>query len=181
MQPYPAPPQAPPPAPPPPEVDVHDPTRCMWRRSAALLVDVVIVSVVVAGVYWLSGVAYVDAAGRFVLKRGWAAVAGLWAAWIVYWSLFESLPAHATPGKLVFGVRVVRADGSPRVGAAAVLVRNVMRIPDVFLCAPAGLAVALMSVGRRRPGDMAARTLVVRRSAASPGVSIATPWTASRS
>lgn len=145
---------------------------------AALGVDVVVVTAVVAGVYWAAGVAYVDIAGRVVLPRGWLAVAGLWAAWVLYWSVFEALPVHATPGKAMFGVRVVSADGSPRVPPGRVLVRNVMRIPDVFLCAPAALVVTLLSVGRRRPGDMAARTLVVRRSATSPGASITTPWTA---
>lgn len=152
----------------------------MWRRSAALLVDVVIITGIVFGVYRLAGVAYVDVANRVVVPRGWAALAGLWAAWIVYWSVFEALPSHATPGKAIFGVRVVAASGSPRVRPGSVLVRNVMRIPDVFLCAPAALAVTLLSVGRRRPGDMAARTLVVRRGAASPGAEIQTPWTPPR-
>lgn len=151
----------------------------MWRRSAALLVDVVVVTGIVFGAYWIVGVAYVDLDSRVVLPHGWAALLGLWGAWVLYWSIFEALPSHATPGKLLFGVRVVAASGSPRVRPGSVLVRNVMRIPDVFLCAPAGLAVTLLSVGRRRPGDMAARTLVVRRAAVAPGAALATPWTPS--
>ncbi|MFN8104584.1 MAG: RDD family protein [Acidimicrobiia bacterium] len=151
----------------------------MWRRSAALFVDAAVVTGAVVGAYRLTGVAYVDLDGRVVLPHGWLALLGLWAAWVVYWSVFEALKAHATPGKAIFGVRVVSADGSPHVRTGRVLVRNVMRIPDVFLCAPAGLAVTLLSVGRRRPGDMAARTLVVRRAAAAPGAALATPWTPS--
>lgn len=145
---------------------VADPTHCMWRRSAALLVDAALVTGVVVVVYWVAGVAHVDLDGRVVLPRGWLAVGGLWAAWILYWSTFEALPTHATPGKALFGVRVVNGDGSPRPRFLGVVVRNLMRIPDVFLCAPAGLLTALLSVGRRRPGDMAARTLVVHRAAA---------------
>lgn len=170
----PVPPQPPRPPlfPPPPrpsagaEVDVADPTHCMWRRSAALVVDAAVVTGVVVAAYWAFGVAYVDLDGRVVLPRGWLALAGLWGAWVVYWSVCEALPAHATPGKALCGVRVVNGDGSPDPGVGSVLVRNLMRIPDVFLCAPAGLLTALLSVGRRRPGDMVARTLVVHRAAA---------------
>lgn len=144
---------------------VADPTHCMWRRSAALVLDAALITGVVVAAYWIAGVAYVDLDRRVVLPRGWLALAGLWAAWVLYWSVFEALPAHATPGKLLFRVRVVNGDGSPRPRLAGVVVRNLMRIPDVFLCAPAGLVTAWLSVGRRRPGDMAAHTLVVHRSA----------------
>lgn len=148
----------------------------MWRRSAALVVDALIVTAAVTAAYWAFGVVDVELDSRVVLPHGWAALLGLWGAWVLYWSIFEALPAHATAGKLLFGVRVISADGSARVGTARVVVRNVMRIPDVLLCAPAGLAVALLSVGRRRPGDMAAKTLVVRRTAVADSP-IETPWT----
>jgi uncharacterized RDD family membrane protein YckC len=64
-------------------------------------------------------------------------------------------------GKRIFGIRVVRSDGSP-VNPGASFLRNLLRFADnfMFLCLIALLCISL-SRGFRRIGDWAADTLVV--------------------
>ena len=68
----------------------------------------------------------------------------------------------ASIGKLVFRMRVIMADGSRPTGPA-IIVRNLIRIPEAWLLyIPAGIS-CLASSRRQRLGDHAARTVVVRR------------------
>lgn len=153
----------------------RNPTKCMWRRFWAQVLDAVIVIGSVLTVYTVTGVIYVDLSDRVVMPAGWLGILGLWAVWIAYGTLFEALSTRGSPGKLAFGVRVVDRSGSAKITPWQAFMRNLMRIPDEFLVVPAGLFVAWGSVGRRRMGDMAARTLVVKESAAGAGMQ--TPWT----
>lgn len=77
--------------------------------------------------------------------------------------VFELRTAAATPGKRVFGLRVVMDNGLP-VTAAASVTRNLLRAAD-FL--PFGYGFALVSMLLRRDckrlGDIAAATLVVHQ------------------
>ena len=74
---------------------------------------------------------------------------------------FELTASGATPGKRVFGLRVVMDNGLP-VTAAASVTRNILRAAD-FL--PLGYAFAIVSMLLRRDckrlGDIAAGTLVL--------------------
>jgi hypothetical protein len=72
-----------------------------------------------------------------------------------------------TPGKLVMGVRTVKEDGS-RPGVGKALVRWLLLIVDAQPCGlpVVGAICALTTQGHRRVGDMAAKTFVVRASAA---------------
>lgn len=76
---------------------------------------------------------------------------------------FELRTGAATPGKRVFGLRVVMDNGLP-VTAAASVTRNLLRAAD-FL--PFGYGFALVSMLLRRDckrlGDIAAATLVVHQ------------------
>ena len=85
------------------------------------------------------------------------------AALFVYYAILEAI-FSASVGKLVFGMRVVMRDGSRATGLA-VVVRNLVRIPEaMFLYVPAGISY-LASPQRQRLGDHAGRTVVVRRRA----------------
>lgn len=78
-----------------------------------------------------------------------------------------------TPGKLLTGLRTVRADGSkPGIGMA--LVRWLLLIVDMQPCGIplVGFITALTTQGHRRVGDMAAKTFVVRRSAAGSPIAV---------
>ncbi len=83
------------------------------------------------------------------------------AALFIYYVIFESV-FSASVGKLVCGMRVTMRDGSRATGLAVVL-RNLVRIPEaMFLYVPAGVS-CLVSPERQRLGDRVARTVVLRR------------------
>lgn len=153
---------------------VKDPTRCITRRLVAVLLDtlIVLVPLVLAG--FLTGILR-QHSQRLVVSIGWWGVLSAWAVGVLYWTLFERAPRGATPGKLLLGLRIVRADGSPQISTWQAIVRNVLRIPEQFICFVVGLVLALVTTGHRRLGDVAGRTLVVRRDAAD-AVEV-TPWT----
>lgn len=75
--------------------------------------------------------------------------------------VFECSPSGATPGKRVFGLRVVMDNGLPVTTAAAVT-RNLLRVADFLpLAYGFGLISLLLRRDGKRLGDMAAGTLVV--------------------
>jgi len=86
---------------------------------------------------------------------------------------FELTRSGATPGKRVFGLRVVMDDGLP-VTPAASIARNLLRVAD-FL--PLGYGFALLSMLMRRDhkrlGDLAAATLVVHEPRPARGIGLA--------
>lgn len=121
-----------------------------------------------------------DAGGEFLL------VVWLLGAFLLrnfYFMAFEVGPRAATPGKRIIGLRVAAADGG-RLTADAVFARNAMREVEVFLplsflgAQGQGVDAALIALGavwslvfilfpllnrdRRRLGDLAAGTMVVK-------------------
>ncbi|HEX6235815.1 MAG TPA: RDD family protein [Acidimicrobiales bacterium] len=78
-----------------------------------------------------------------------------------------------TPGKALFGIRTVGEDGRPP-GIGRALARWLMWIVDgAPWCLPlVGPITALSSVGHRRVGDMAAKTLVIRKEDAGHPVAV---------
>lgn len=78
-----------------------------------------------------------------------------------YHTLWEIFCRGQSPGKLLFGIRVLRDDGSP-VNPGASFLRNLLRFADTFLfLCPVALASMLLSRGFRRLGDWTAGTVVV--------------------
>ena len=81
----------------------------------------------------------------------------------MYYTLFEVL-TRASVGKLVFGMRVAMDDGTRPTGVV-IVVRNLVRLPEVlFWYVPSGIS-CLASTSNKRLGDLAAKTVVVRRRA----------------
>lgn len=78
-----------------------------------------------------------------------------------------------TIGKLLTGIRVVRADGRPP-GIGKALVRWLLWVVDGQPCGLplVGFITGLTTTGHRRVGDMVAKTFVVRASAAGAPVSV---------
>ncbi|KAB2934088.1 MAG: RDD family protein [Candidatus Contendobacter sp.] len=112
---------------------------------------------------------------------------GLWlvALFLTEWFypvLFEVYADGATPGKKVFGLQVVHANGTS-VDWPAALIRNLLRAVD-FLPAFHGFGVVAMLVSRdfQRLGDLAAGTMVIHRQppapspALPPGLALPPPW-----
>jgi len=84
-----------------------------------------------------------------------------------YFAYFEITRQGQSPGKRVFGIRVISATGG-RLTLADVLMRNVLRMIDFLPFAyGVGAAVAFFDPYRRRLGDIAADTIVVRDARAS--------------
>jgi uncharacterized RDD family membrane protein YckC len=85
-------------------------------------------------------------------------------AFVIVWGypvLFETLWNGQTPGKKMFDLRVVNANGTPVTWLASIT-RNLLRTADML---PFGYAIGLLSCWfdpyGRRLGDLAANTLVV--------------------
>lgn len=69
----------------------------------------------------------------------------------------------ASVGKLIVGMRVVRADGT-KARFWQILVRQLLMLVDTLIFSLVGLISMLTSRGHQRVGDMVAKTYVVRRS-----------------
>ncbi len=85
---------------------------------------------------------------------------------------FELTASGATPGKRVFGLRVVMDNGLP-ITPAASLTRNLLRAAD-FLPFCYGFAIVSMLLRRdfKRLGDIAAATIVVHEPRAVPRIDL---------
>jgi uncharacterized RDD family membrane protein YckC len=87
-----------------------------------------------------------------------------------YFIIFELVWNGQTPGKRVLGIRVVRDGGFP-VDAGAAVIRNVVRVVEfAFGVYVISALVALLSRENKRPGDLAAGTIVVRDRPDDPAV-----------
>jgi uncharacterized RDD family membrane protein YckC len=86
-------------------------------------------------------------------------------AWLTLWEG----AFRRTPGKWLLGLEVQDQDGG-RPSATALLVRNLFRIelllPPLWLAGLVTLTVMLLTPRHQRPGDLLARTVVVRRASA---------------
>lgn len=123
---------------------------------------------------WVIRLAIVYAAGIAAAVMGGIGVA-FWFILIfalewLYPVAFELTPSGATPGKRVFGLKVVMDNGLP-VTVAASVTRNLLRAAD-FLPFGYGLAAVTMLVRSdcRRLGDIAAATIVVHERRAVHGI-----------
>ncbi len=93
-----------------------------------------------------------------------------------YFFLFELLWQGQTPGKRIFGLRVVTLDGSPP-GVLPAMVRNMLRLLDVLPGSyGVGALAVMLSPRAQRLGDRVAGTVVIREQA--PPVEAPRTWPA---
>jgi uncharacterized RDD family membrane protein YckC len=157
-----------------------------WRFTAVLIDTVVLLGlwiiVLMVYIFVLAGQGKIDpndpaAAQQLSQEIGGSGVlnVALLGSLFIYYAVLEAI-FSASIGKLVCRMRVVMADGSRATGLA-VVVRNVIRVPEaIFFYVPSGISCAV-SPRRQRLGDHAARTLVVRRrmTVTAPGAPGAAP------
>jgi len=153
----------------PEQVEVRFELAGLGSRVAAFVIDLAIV--VVAGI--LLGLAVMALAPRGnPHERG--TTAGSWVSAVLilllsfllllYFILFEGLDGGRTPGKRILGIRVLMDTGR-RLTPAAAAIRNILLLIDFFLpLAPMlpGMLFIFLSKSRKRLGDLAAGTIVVR-------------------
>lgn len=90
----------------------------------------------------------------------------------LYPVVFELTPSGATPGKRVFGLRVVMDNGLP-VTAAASFTRNLLRAADFLpLVYGFGIVSVLLRPDCKRLGDIAAGTLVLHEPRAAARIAL---------
>jgi len=118
----------------------------LWRRSAAYLVDGIVLALPVAGIWWI------DRA---------AAYPGALVLWLVYSVLMESSPMQATLGKRLVGLKVTDYDGN-RISLARATVRFVFK-PLSLLVFGIGYLMIAFTKKQQALHDMIAKTLVVKR------------------
>jgi uncharacterized RDD family membrane protein YckC len=129
------------------------------RRIGAFAVDAAAMSVLVVLIgfaVFTAGEALAEPLVLLITVIFWA-----WSIQLLYFTGFEWLWKGYTPGKRLFGIRVMDLDGRPPDFITA-FTRNVVRVLDFALF---GYGVALLViVGSRRMqrmGDMVAQTVVV--------------------
>ena len=146
-----------------------------WRRAVAFLIDALIFSPVALVILAPSLTALAEAQSfdeperiPFVQQMTtddflrWLAATSLFAA---YAAVFEAL-IGATPGKRILRCRVVTEHGQP-CRLLAILLRNLMRLVEMFPAFDLMPAIVLILVtrNRQRLGDLVARTVVVQQLA----------------
>jgi uncharacterized RDD family membrane protein YckC len=163
-----------------------DPTKALWRRIFAYLIDGLVGSLVVLALLAAADLDTVDAAGCpsddlpggrtcidlpgddtddtvVLADRGpLVAAVAVGFGWVLLNDVVLQGLTGATVGKFVTGARVVRPAGQ-RPGLWRAFVRTLLLPIDLInLILPLGLWVAMFSRGHRRIGDMVGGTYVVK-------------------
>lgn len=128
----------------------------LGSRMIAWLIDTVIQLLILVPI--LIGVGAGDLSGSVELV-----VLSL-VVFLIFWGyfpIFELSWQGRTPGKRAQRLRVVLTDGQPA-GAAAIMVRNLIRILDVFIFPFLAVISMIVTTRAQRLGDLAAGTMVVR-------------------
>jgi len=137
----------------------------LWRRFAALIVDMVLLSAVFFPMTRIVKGTWIMSTADHRWARGWFVTDPLCLIFLVviflYFVILEGF-AGGTAGKGMLRLRIVGADGE-RVGLGKALLRNILRIVDGL---PAfgilGAVLITSSPEKARFGDCVAGTRVIR-------------------
>src|SRR5687767_5743923 len=149
----------------PEHVAVHFELAGVGSRMAAGLIDLLLLGMGVIFLVIAWGALGGFSAGRADIQ-GWltALMVLLMFTFVFgYFTLFEALNGGRTPGKQSLGIRTVMDTGRSLTPPAAV-VRNLVRLVDCYFPMPfvPALLTMFLHPSNKRPGDMAAGTIVVR-------------------
>jgi len=149
----------------PEHVDVQFELAGVGSRLAAGLLDLLLLGLSLLAL-WLGGAAILGDLLPKGMARSWLDAVMILLTFCFLWgyfTLFEALNGGRTPGKQALGVRVVMDTGHSITPRAAVI-RNLVRLIDSYLPIPFGPALIsiFLHPSNKRPGDMAAGTIVVR-------------------
>jgi uncharacterized RDD family membrane protein YckC len=143
-----------------PDAHAHG-SNLLGPRIAAALIDIALLLVLLVVLAVLVGEASVEG-GTFSFALGGASMA-LYVALVLLYYLVLEWTIGQTVGKLLLGLRVVRAGGG-RPSVWAVAIRTVLRIVDWLPLLYLVGFIAMLSTGARprRLGDLAAGTEIMR-------------------
>src|SRR5258705_2633596 len=149
----------------PEHVEVQFELAGVGSRMAAGLLDILFL-VLALLVVVIGGGAIGDTLASGSVARSWLSAVMILLSFCFVWgyfTLFEALNGGRTPGKQLLGIRVVMDTGRAITPSAAVL-RNLVRFIDCYFPMPfvPALATMFLHPSNKRPGDMAAGTIVVR-------------------
>ena len=136
----------------------RNPARCLPYRIVALLIDAIpvfIIAILAAALIQFVTGLNADVSSYFIL------LALFVVARVAYHTPLEHYYGF-TPGKYVAGIRVYGPDGENPPSLQAAAIRNALRLVDGFYFYLVGFVVALFSGERKRIGDWAAGTKVLK-------------------
>lgn len=143
-------------------------TATAGSRSAAFLIDYIIILLIVLGLNGLIHLA--DRIGGDVFSSYFVAVIYLVVGTLLwaYFVISEIILDGSSIGKRVLGIRVIKEDGSP-IDIVDSLTRNFIRFVDLLpgTCL-VGFVVMMLNEKSKRLGDYAAGTVVVRVRSVQP-------------
>lgn len=137
-----------------------------WMRTAALLIDIVIIWVLVFAILMAVALMHMPASAESsqqfgqTLARMWLVVAFLLPT--LYFALFESSTRQATPGKLALGLRVTNESGG-QISFLRALGRNLGRYLSGLIFY-VGYMMAGWTARKQALHDVIATTFVVRKN-----------------
>jgi uncharacterized RDD family membrane protein YckC len=142
------------------------PFASLARRALAQIVDAVILCAPFILIWLKFMSSFFDQGIPFFMKSGFLPMIALMMGglfWVLFcvavFSIMEGTRG-VTPGKWVFGIRVLGAE-LRYCGFWRALVRNLLKFVDGFFNFMVGVMVVALSENWQRVGDMAARTVVV--------------------
>lgn len=142
----------------PPTANVH----VTGRRVVATIIDGLVLGVIFSGFRDAAGLPAADRDGLFDYSGLNGRTSLVWLAVVaLYYIVLEGLWGR-TVGKLATGIKVVREYDGAVPGLANAFLRTLLRLVDGFASYLVALIVVVNSSRRRRLGDMAANTLVIR-------------------
>src|SRR5882762_10240056 len=150
----------------PEHVDVQFELAGVGSRLAAGLLDLLLLFLGLLAL-WIGGGTIIGSMSSSPgMARSWVSAVLIILTFCFVWgyfTLFEALNGGRTPGKQALGIRVVMDTGRAITPGAAV-VRNLVRFVDCYFPIPFFPALLSMFLhpSNKRPGDMAAGTIVVR-------------------
>lgn len=138
------------------------PEDTIGRRIAAGLIDVLLLSMLFVALAFAIGDTTAGG-GSFSISLSGAPFLVYLALVLLYYFTLEATTGW-TIGKLLLGLRVVDLSGA-RPGGGAVALRTVLRLVDALPTLYLVGFIAMLATGARRQrlGDLAARTMVVKR------------------
>ncbi|MCA2217958.1 RDD family protein [Jidongwangia harbinensis] len=137
-------------------LDVH----VTGRRVVATLIDGLVLSIVSYFITQIFGTES-TASGFDYTRLSFGGSLLVAAATVLYYILMEGLTGR-TLGKMATGIRVVDEATGNRPSLGAATIRTLLRFVDGLFGYLVGFVIVLSTSRRRRLGDMAAKTQVVR-------------------